>query len=465
MSGTACLIPEIEEDVMDSRETRILHSAAATRRQILKGSAAAGIASVAGMAGRRPVSAQDDSIVFLSSQLSPIAEAEAMRNTILADFEGQVDFVPEDVGPFNDRVLAEAEAGSGEVSLIGGLHGDFAAFQADGLLMDLSDLLEELSDRNLVADFVELGRFGTDQIFYIPWMQATYIMAARTEALDHLPEGVDETVLQESLTYEQLGQWAAAINEAEGQRFGLPASDDGLLHRFLQGYGYPSFTGGVNTTFASADAVAMWEWLRTIWEVSDPQSVTYGIMSEPLLSGSVWLTWDHTARLIDALRQIPDQIVTFPAPIGPAGRGYMPVVAGLGIPNTAPNQEGARALIEYLTRPETQTLTLQEVAFFPVVEIAEAAELDAGTQKEADAVQQTTASADALASVLPIGLGEQGGAYNTVFRNAFQSIILNGNDIQETLDAEAANLQEVLDTAGASCWAPDPPSDGVCQVG
>jgi multiple sugar transport system substrate-binding protein len=409
--------------------------------------------------------AQDGSIVFISSQLTPIAEAEAMRNTILADFEGEVDFVPEDPGPFNDRVQAEAQAGQGEVSLIGGLHGDFAAFAASDLLMDLTDLAEELSDRELNAQFLELGSFGTEGLYYIPWMQATYIMAARREALDYLPEGVDEAALQTSLTYEQLGTWAANINEAEGQRFGLPASDDGLIHRFFQGYGYPSFTGGVNTTFASPEAVAMWEWLRTTWEVTDPQSVTYGTMSEPLLSGSVWLTWDHTARLIDALRQIPDDLVAFPAPRGPSGLGFMPVVAGLGIPNTAPTVEGARSLIEYLTRPEVQTVTLQEVAFFPAVAVDFPEDLEAGIQAEADAVQQMVTSEDALPSVLPIGLGEQNQAYNTIFRNAFQSIILDGNDIQTTLDSEAANLQAVLDTAGAACWAPDPESEGVCQVG
>jgi len=338
-------------------------------------------------------------------------------------------------------------------------------FAQDGLLMDLSDLAEELADRGLIEDFLELGRFGGEELYYIPWMQATYIMAARREALEYLPEGVDEAALQSSLTYDQLAEWAANINDAEGQRFGLPASDDGLLHRFFQGYSYPSFTGGVNTAFASEDAVAMWEWLSNIWQYTDPQSVTYGTMSEPLLSGSVWLAWDHTARLIDALRQIPDELVTFPAPRGPQGLGFMPVVAGLGIPNTAPNADGARAVIEYLTRPEIQTLTLQEVAFFPAVEIELPEDLEQGIQAEADAVLGTTSSEDALPSVLPIGLGDQNGPYNTIFRNAFQSIILDGNDIQETLDAEAINLQEVLDLAGAACWSPDPASDGVCQVG
>jgi len=43
----------------------------------------------------------------------------------------------------------------------------------------------------------------------------------------------------------------------------------------------------------------------------------------------VWIAWDHIARVKDALTTQPDQFVAFPAPAGPKGRGYMPVIAGL----------------------------------------------------------------------------------------------------------------------------------------
>jgi multiple sugar transport system substrate-binding protein len=450
-----------------------------SRRDVIRagaGAAAAlslgGVGPAGAAAGRHRARAlvpgrQDgDSLIFLSTQLQPVEEAEAMRSTILADFEGpEVEFIPEELGPFNDRVAAEAEAGQGEIGVLGGQHGDFASFAARGLLADLSDLATELQDRGFITQYLELGRYGGEQLNYIPWMQATYVMAARREALEYLPTGVDENALQTSLTYEQLGEWAAAINEAEGQRFGLPAGESGLLHRFFQGYAYPSFTGGVNTTFASEAAATMWQWLRDAWQSANPQSVGYNNMSEPLLTGEVWLAWDHTARLIDALRQDPENFVAFPAPRGPEGLGFMPVVAGLAIPNSAPDPEASRSLIEYLTRPEIQTLTLREVAFFPAIEADLPEDLEPGVQAEADAVRATTTSEDALPSLLPVGLGEQGEAYNKVFRDTFQAIVLDGDDIRETLDAQAANLQSVLDAAQAACWSPDPASDGVCQVG
>ncbi len=449
-------------------ETRFRHRPGPTRRGILR--AGAGAVALSGLlpaVGRRGATARqgEGEIIFLSTQLSPVEEAEAMRRTILADFGGDVEFIAEDLGPFNDRVAAEAQAGEGTIGVLGGQHGDFASLADQGLLADITDLATELQDRGFVTQYLELGRFGSQQQQYVPWMQATYIMVARREALAHLPDGVDESALQSSLTYEQLGQWAAALDEAEGQRFGLPAGQDGLLHRFLQGYGYPSFTGGVNTTFAGEEATAMWQWLRDAWQHANPQSLNYSAMSEPLLSGEVWLAWDHTARLIDALRQDTENFVAFPAPRGPEGLGFMPVVAGLAIPANAPDPEASRSLIEYLTRPEVQALTLREVAFFPAIEAELPTDLGPGIQAEADAVRGTITAESALPSLLPVGLGEQGGAYNKVFRDAFQAIVLDGDEIADVLQTQAENLQGVLDTAQAPCWAPDPDSTGVCQVG
>jgi multiple sugar transport system substrate-binding protein len=438
-----------------------------TRRNALQGAAgAAGALSLGVTLGSQAsLRAQDDEIIFLSTQLSPIEEAEKMRNSILANFDLSVDFIPEAPGPFFDRVAAEAEAGSGSVGVLGGLHGDFAGLVEQGLLADLTDLADQLADRGLIAEYLELGRFGGDSVYYIPWMQASYIMCAHRDALEHLPEGLTEEGLQTDLTYEQLTAWGQALNDALGPVLGFPGGEDGLIHRFFQGYAYPSFTGGLNTTFNNADAVAMWEWFTGAWELSNPQGLTYNNMDVPLQSGEVLVAWDHTARLINALRETPDDFVTFPAPRGPYGLGQMPALAGLAIPNSAPNPEGSRALIDYLTLAETQLTTLREVAFFPAVEVELPEDLDPGIQKEADAIQATVSDPNVLTSLLPVGLGEQNPAYNKVFRDSFQAIAIDDNDIQSVLDEQAEILQGVLDAAGASCWTPDPESDGVCQVG
>jgi multiple sugar transport system substrate-binding protein len=402
---------------------------------------------------------------FLSTQFTPVEEKQRFEK-ILADHvkDVKVSYNSMAVGDFTTQVKTQVSAGKVGIGMVGGLHGDLAPL-ADNL-EDVSDLAGEMSGAGIPGELWDLSKLGGGQNKYIPWMQATYVMAANRSALAYLPEGVDEAALQTSLTYEQLTQWIMAINEAEGPKFGLPCGEMGLYHRFLQGYAYPSFTGGLNTTFTSDAAVGMWQWLQDAWQYANPQSVNYDNLSDPLLTGEISVGWDHTARLINALRENPDNLIAFPAPRGPEGLGFLPVVAGLAIPNTSPNPDGARALIEYLTRPEVQAVTLQQVAFFPVVAGELPEDLGAGVQAEVAAVQATTSDPAALQSLLPVGLGEQGGAYNDVFKATFRAIVLDGSDdIPGVLAEQAGNLQAVLDTAGAACWTPDPASEGVCQVG
>ncbi len=143
-------------------------------------------------------------------------------------------------------------------------------------------------------------------------------MAANKQALPHLPAGADIN----ALTYEQLGQWAANIQRATGQRrLGFPAGPRGLMARFFQGYLYPSHTGGVVSTFKAAEAEAMWDQFKALWASVNPASTSYDFMQEPLATGEVWIAWDHIARLRDALNARPDDFVTFrprPPPRGAA---------------------------------------------------------------------------------------------------------------------------------------------------
>ena len=402
-------------------------------------------------------------VTMLSSQFGPIEEQEKMRNEVLANFNGEVEFVAfAEAAQFQDRLKAETQAGSGDISVLGALHGDFAPLAKQGILTDLTDLAGELAGLGISKDYLELGKLGTDKQLYIPWVQATYIMVARKEALQYLPAGADIN----DLTWQQLTEWGAAITAATGERkLGFPAGEDGLLHRLFQGHLYPAFTGGVNTTFGTADGATMWTWMHDTWKYVNPQSTTYGFMQEPLQSGEVWVAWDHVARLIDALKAKPDEFTAFPVPEGPKGRAFMPVLAGLAIPTWAPNAEGGKALIRYLLQADTQIATTRAVAFFPVLTGELPGDLDPGLKAEQQAVAAQLGSDNALPALLPIGLGDQGGAYNQVFKDTFQQIVVQNQDVATVLASQSTALQGVLDTAAASCWFPDPESTGTCQVG
>jgi multiple sugar transport system substrate-binding protein len=219
------------------------------------------------------------------------------------------------------------------------------------------------------------------------------------------------------------------------------------------------------SNFQSTQAADMLAWVRdSLWPTINPESINYEFMQEPLLAGDVWVAFDHTARLLDAFNQKPDDFVAFPAPSGPAGLGFMPVVVGLGIPSDAPHPDAAKDLIDFLTRPDVQAAVLKDLGFFPVVSGVDFSGLPAGVAIEAAAVTAQSGAANALPALLPVGLGERGGEINQIFRNAFDRVVLNGEDIQTVLNEEAANLQALMNETGAPCWAPDPASTGPCQV-
>lgn len=393
--------------------------------------------------------------LFWSTQANPIEETQAMRENVLAGFEGGVDYQSSEGGPWLTRLQAELGAGTGTIAVLGGLHGDLAG---------LGDTLVDLSavDAAAVAPaLMELGKLGTGEQKYIPWMQATYMMAANKKALEFLPEGADLN----ALTYDQLIEWMKATAEATGgPKFGFPAGPKGLKHRFFEGYLLPSYTGSMVTEFRSEEAVHAWEKFRELWQYTNPAATNYGFMQEQLLSEEVWVAWDHTARLADAFNQRPDDFVAFPAPAGPAGRGFMPVIAGIAVPTTAPDMDVSKALVAYMLKPETQIATLRATNFFPVIDVALPDDMPASVRHAGEAIAATTSSPDAMPALLPVGLGDLDGQFNQVYIDAFERIILAGQDIPDVLNQQGDALAAVINKAEAPCWAPDAPSDGPCPV-
>jgi len=395
-------------------------------------------------------------VLFWSTQANPVEEQQAMRDQVLSTHDDAVDYQSNELGPFITRLDAELQAGSGTIGLLGALHGNFSAMNPD----DLVDL-DDTGAMSASGTFNDLAKLGTDSMQYMPWMQASYIMAANREALQYLPEGADI----DALTYDQLIEWAANAHEAAGEpKFGFPAGPKGLKHRFFQGYLYPSYTDGVVRTFASDKAVTAWEKMKELWSHTNPASTNFSFMQEQLLSGDAWIVFDHTSRLANAFNERPDDFVAFPAPAGPEGRGFMPVLAGVAIPRTAPDMDASKALLAHLMKPETQIATLKATNFFPVVDVTLPDDLPPSVKAAGDAVAKMSASADANPGLLPAGLGEKGGDFNRVYVDTFERIVLAGQPIQAVLDDQKKRLEAIMNETGAPCWAPDAPSEGACPV-
>ncbi|MDP1670002.1 ABC transporter substrate-binding protein [Phaeovulum sp.] len=407
----------------------------------------AGILLMAGPALAEPL--------FWSTQAKPVEETQRMREQVLAGFPGGVDYQPSDEGPWITRIQAEAQAGRGTIAVLGGLHGDLSSLGAN--LVDLSGI-----DVSAVGPaMVELGRLGTTEQKYIPWMQATYLMVANKKALPYLPAGADIN----ALSYDQFIAWTKALAEGTGgPKFGFPAGPRGLKHRFFQGFLLPSYTGSTVTEFRSAEAEVAWNKFKELWKYTNPASTGYGFMQEQLLTDEVWVAFDHVARIADAFNQRPDDFVAFPAPAGPKGRAFMPVLAGIAVPTTAPDKAQALALVAFMLKPETQIATLRATNFFPVIATDMPADMPPSVRASAAAIAAMTGAADALPALLPMGLGDKGGQFSQIYTDTFERIVLNGQPVRAVLDEEAAVLRALMIEANAPCWAPDAASDGPCPV-
>ncbi|MGW0433580.1 ABC transporter substrate-binding protein [Micromonospora sp. NPDC003197] len=436
------------------------------RRALLALGLGAGAAPLLAACGGASTSGGDggaDTVDFLSTQFTPVEERQRFER-ILAEriTAAPVAYNPVEPGVFASTLTSQVAAGRVQVDLVGGLHGDLAP-HADRF-EHLDDLAEKLADRGFPAEIAALGRLNGSNASYLPWMQASYVLAVHKRALEWLPSGADV----QNLTYDQLLDWAGAARRGNGGKpvLGLPCGPKGLYHRFFQGYLLPSFTGGQISTFRSAAAVQAWQYLKELWAQTTPASTNFDQMQEPLQRGEVLIAWDHVARLVNAPTAKPDDWVMAPAPRGPKGLGYLLVVAGLAIPRGAPAADRAREVITGLTTRDVQLDVLRQNAFFPAINTPIPPELPAAVAMAAEAVRRQQSAAGAILALPPVGLGNRDGEVSQIFKNCFKEICLDGRPAQTVLDAQARQLDAILAELKVPCWRPDPVAAGQpCRVG
>lgn len=398
-----------------------------------------------------------EKIVFLSTQLAPSRETEVVRSQVLNRFSSPVSFLPVDERNLFFELVKKIDDSP---ELVGALHGEFVHLAKDGFFVPATNYLPPQQGKRINPKFTELAKVNGKQVF-VPWLQATYLMVANKKALPYLPKKAKLN----QLTYAQLLQWSRNLQDKTGQaRLGFPAGEGGLMHRFLQGYLYPSFTGGTVRPFRSKDAEQMWAWFQKAWKSVSPHSVTYKGMAEPLLTGEVWVAWDHTARLAPALEQKPEEFVAFPAPIGPQGRGFLLVLAGLGIPKASKHKDAAADLIQHMISKETQKTLLVNTGFYPVVLDVGTNLIPVGLANIAEAVALQSTLPESKPALLPVGLGKYSKDFNTLFQIAFSRIVLRGRSPESVLPPLAKRMEDIISTTQVPCWPPDTPSSGPCPI-
>ncbi len=398
-------------------------------------------------------------VLWVSTQFHPPAERVFVEGTLLPEFQSETGisarFVDLSYEEASARMRAEFETRRGTVNLFAELGSGIDLLGSMGILTDLTDVT--FPERTFIPTLEQYAyNYGIKQ--FVPWLQATFLMMVDRQAFDYLPAGLTEDDVKNATpnwTYDALLEWAKNIHTETGRRMlGFPQAPEGLWHRFLHGHIHPAFTGSQAMRFDSLAAVNMWEYLRELHPHINPASSVWSNMSEPLLRGEVWIAWDHTARLIDAIKLRPDDFVPVPMPAGPEGRGYIIVLVGLSIPEVAPNVEDAIALVDYLTKPDVQVQILENTGFFPVVEEAVGYIPTGELRLLAQGVIAQSGAPDSTVAFIP-GLGVLGGDFVQTYRDAFTRIVRDDEDIVKVLNELAAVIRNIFKEVGAPLPEPD----------
>src|SRR6476646_34720 len=111
-------------------------------------------------------SAQSEHLIFLSTQLRPIEEAQKMRNLILKDFPREVDYITAQPQQFSVRIEAKQEGSTHAIDVVGALHGELQPLVPLDASVPLDDLAGKLKDRAIPDSLLRLGKLGTAHQLY-----------------------------------------------------------------------------------------------------------------------------------------------------------------------------------------------------------------------------------------------------------------------------------------------------------
>ena len=126
---------------------------------------------------------------FLSTQFTPVEEWQRFEKVLRSQLPVPVAYNPVEGGVFTTTIKSQAQARNVRTALIGGLYNDLAPL-ADAF-DDVGGLLGQLSGAGYPEKILKLTTLGGRTPKFVPWMQATYIVAVNKQALQWLPHGAD----------------------------------------------------------------------------------------------------------------------------------------------------------------------------------------------------------------------------------------------------------------------------------
>lgn len=335
------------------------------------------------------------------------------------------------------RAKLQKETGNISIDLIISHTGDMPNWVEKKYVQDITEIASGFTERTFIPAFDAETKFD-GKTYYLPIAADVYLLLANIKAMDYLPKGYNI----EELTWEQYANWSNAIRKGTGS--GKTVATGIPMKSLLYQVGAATLSYGGNFPDVTSKGA------RKAWDI-------YGQMSGdfiksvknvdnvvgPMRRGEAWLTVLHNARAGQVYASNETGYRIAPAPIGPAGRGTIAGAYGVGLMNGAPNEELAKEVMEFLTRPETQMkLSKGAGGFIPPVE--EALKL-LGDEPEDQIIKQAmkVLKNGALSGTNASQIVDFG-ALKEVYDRLFDKVLTNGKVTDADLEKAGKELDKLI---------------------
>lgn len=229
---------------------------------------------------------------------------------------------------------------------------NMAPYVNGGWVEDLTDVINA-SGANFTNMFDNsIKKDG--KTYFAPISFDVYITIANKQALKYLPSGLSEQDVVNGLSWAQYADWTVAIAKGEGVgKTMFPANMTGSQLLYPMGglgmaYGakFPEFNSagfkdsmGIIAKMAEGNAFY-------------PEQDQYTAPTDPLKSGTVWLTFAHMSPVGVAYNAAPNEYIIGAAPKGSVGAGSTAGAWCYGIQKGSKNKELAEKFISYILDPK-----------------------------------------------------------------------------------------------------------------
>ncbi|MBF0246071.1 MAG: extracellular solute-binding protein [Planctomycetes bacterium] len=368
------------------------------------------------------------------------AEQEFVRNSILASFEQAhgcvVKLTLADDAKLLQQVQVQRDTGNQTTDVVVVYGPQMRRWIEDNLVEDLDNQLKTWNERSFAEGFRALTSKDGKR-YFLPVAADDYLLLVNKLAMEHLPEGASI----KTLSWQQLADWALAIAKAEGEgKMAFTAAAQKML--IYQVSAVVLSYGGGFPDVASEGALAAWKLLKSMKPALCKATTTFDTVIPPLKRGEAWIAISHNARIGEVYAMAPDRYVIAPVPLGPAGRGSVAGVSGLGLVKGSAKSELALAFMKYLTQPEIQLqLSKGTGGFIPAVTEAQALLGDAPE----DAVIRESLKVLKQGKLAFIPAVNDWGSVKKIYDEAFAKIVLGDTEADPAyLDGAQEKINALL---------------------